>query len=252
MLLFMPIVFCLVACIYAMAGFGGGSTYIALLAVSGLPLGAVPLISLTCNLIVTSQGSYLLARKGHADKRILYPLLAGSVPMAFLGGAWRLPEATFIVILALALSLAGVSMSYQSFRNSGTNETITVPKRGVLLMAGLGLGLLAGITGIGGGIYLAPCMHLLRWAPVHTVAACTSLFIVCNSLAGLTGQLTKGLQLFQQVPLWLLLALPLAVLIGGRAGSFLLSEKLPQKRIRLITAGVILLVATRLWIKVLG
>ncbi len=252
MLIVLPFLFVAVACLYAMAGFGGGSTYIALLAVSGLPLAVVPIISLTCNLIVTSQGSLLLARRGYARGAILRPLLLGSVPCAFLGGAWRLPEAAFILILAVALTVAGASMLAQHFFQEKVVEEERPARAEVLFGAGIVLGLLAGVTGIGGGIYLAPVMHLLGWGRAHTIAACTSLFIALNSVAGLLGQFTKGVALLEAAPLWVLIACPVAVLIGGRVGSYLLVEKLPRARVRMLTAGVILLVAARLWVKALS
>ena len=248
----LPVIFILVAILYSMAGFGGGSTYIAVLAISGLPLAVVPVIALTCNLIVTSQGSFLLIRKGHAQWPLLLPLLAGSIPAAFIGGAWRLPEPAFIWILASALSLAGIAMLSQNRHGSDASERNRAPALPQLLVVGVLLGLLAGITGIGGGIYLAPVMHLMRWGKAHAIAACTSLFIALNSVAGLLGQLTKGTALLAEVPVWILLGCPFAVLIGGRIGSHLLAEKLPQSRVRLMTAVVILIVAARLWIECLA
>lgn len=247
----LPILFFAVAWLYAMAGFGGGSTYIALLAMSGLPLTAVPVVALSCNLIVSGQGSIALIRRGHADGSLLVPLLLASIPCAFIGGAWRLPEAAFILILACALSVAGVALLIQRKLQGARGASIQAPSVGLLVVAGIGLGLLAGVTGIGGGIYLAPVMHLLGWARGQTIAACTSLFIALNSLAGLIGQLTKGAEFVEALPLGFLVACPIAVLIGGRIGTHLLSSKLPQGRIRMITAAVVLLVAARLWLKVL-
>jgi len=252
MLSLLPILFIAVACLYAMAGFGGGSTYIALLAISGLPLTVVPVISLACNCIVTSQGSYQLIKRGHAQWSILTPLLVGSIPSAFIGGGWRLPEEAFLGILTVALTLAGIAMLVQTTIAKRATDDIKTPGAGLLVAAGAALGLLAGITGIGGGIYLAPVMHLLGWARAHTIAACTSLFIALNSLAGLIGQLTKGSAVLGEGSLWILIGCPVAVLIGGWLGSYLLSEKLPRNRVRLVTATVILLVAARLWVKVLS
>lgn len=248
----LPIIFLLVAMLYSMAGFGGGSTYIALLAVSGLPLAVVPIISLTCNLIVTSQGSYLLIRRGHAKADLLVPVLAGSIPAAFIGGAWRLPESAFIWILAAALTVAGIAMLVQNKLQREEPEEASRPAIIQLLGVGIVLGLLAGMTGIGGGIYLAPVMHLMRWGKAHAIAVCTSLFIALNSAAGLLGQLTKGTALISGIPWWILVGCPVAVLIGGRIGSHLLTEKLPQSKVRLITACVILVVSIRLWIEFLS
>lgn len=250
MVALLPWLFLCVAWLYSMAGFGGGSTYIALLAFSGLPLAAIPIVALICNLVVSTQGSALLLKKGHGQWSILVPLLIGSIPAAFLGGAWRLPEATFIVILAIALSLAGTTMLLQDrIRKSGEGE-IKAPPAPALLGSGILLGLLAGVTGIGGGIYLAPVMHLMNWARAKTIAACTSLFIALNSLAGLSGQLTKGSSVLDTLPIYILIACPIAVVIGGRLGTYFLSEALPNSKIRKITAAVILLVAIRLWLEI--
>ena len=136
----------------------------------------------------------------------------------------------------------------EKIQKSGSNE-ITTPPKVALFCSGILLGLLAGVTGIGGGIYLAPVMHLMHWARPQTTAACTSLFIALNSLAGLAGQLTKGTSALDSLPLVLIIACPIAVLLGGRIGTFLLTNKLPNERIRKITAAVILLVAFRLWLK---
>lgn len=247
----LPVLFLCAAWLYAMAGFGGGSTYIALLAISGLPLTAVPVIALVCNLIVSGQGSVALVRAGHAQRSIVLPLLFASIPCAFLGGAWRLSESTFIVILAAALSAAGVAMLWQGRFTGRSDVAIQTPSMPLLFAVGAGLGLLAGVTGIGGGIYLAPVMHLLGWARAQSIAACTYFFIALNSLAGLVGQLTKGTDLLQSIPLMVLIGCPIAVLIGGRVGTYLLTHKLPHARVCGITAAVILLVAVRLWLKVL-
>ena len=246
----LPILFGTVAFLYAMAGFGGGSTYIALLAITGLPLAAIPVVSLTCNLLVSGQGSFLLVKAGHAKWTILAPLLITSIPCAFFGGAWKLPASAFIVLLAAALTLAGLAMIIQGRIEKSNTVPVESPKRWVLLSVGAILGLMAGVTGIGGGIYLAPVMHLFRWAEGRTIAACTSLFIALNSLSGLLGQISKGHDVLGRVPWWIIVGCPIAVIIGGGIGSRILSKKLPQGRIRLLSASVILLVAARLWLKV--
>lgn len=234
-----------------MAGFGGGSTYIALLAISGLPLTAIPVVALSCNLIVSTQGSVLLVKRGFAEWPILRPLLLASIPFAFLGGAWRLPESAFMVVLAAALTLAGTAMILQDLLKKEGQEAVESPPFGLLVSTGILLGFLAGMTGIGGGIYLAPVMHLFKWARAQTIAACTSMFIALNSLAGLLGQLTKGERLLDSLPLAVLVACPIAVLVGGRLGTHLLTDLLPRSRVRAVTASVILLVACRLWLKLL-
>ena len=253
LLYLLPVLFAAVAFLYAMAGFGGGSTYIALLAISGLPLAVVPVLALSCNLVVTAQGSWLLIRKGLAEWKLLIPLLSASIPCAFIGGMWRLPEAAFLNVLAVALTVAGLLMWWQNrmqLLKESEGASLRQPNVGVVLVVGAGLGLLAGVTGIGGGIYLAPVMHLLRWSKAQSIAACTSIFIALNSLSGLVGQLSKGTDVLAEVPLWLLVSCPIFVLIGGRLGSIQLSDRFSAERIRSVTAVVILLVAARLWLKV--
>ena len=200
--------------------------------------------------LVTGQGSFPLIKKGHADWSLLLPLLIGSVPSAFWAGTWRLPEATFLTTLASVLLLAGLAMLLQGIFQKTENRGTRCPSKTLLLGVGIGLGLLAGVTGIGGGIYLAPVMHLLGWARTHAITTCTSLFIVFNSVAGLAGQLTKGIDLLEAVPIPLFISLLFAVILGVQIGSFFLTNRLPTKQIRLITACVILLVAIRLWVRV--
>lgn len=248
MLTFLPLLFLVVACVYAMAGFGGGSTYIAILVSSGLPLASVPVMALVCNLIVSGQGSVRLIRRRHAKGVLLAPLLASSIPASFLGGAWRLPQETFIFVLAIALTLAGACLLLQNWLQKSRQVSERPPALLALLGTGLGLGFLAGVTGIGGGIYLAPVMHLLGWARARTVAACTSLFIALNSVAGLSGQLTKGDVVLESIPNYVLFGCPIAVLVGGRIGTYFLTDRLSGSYVRFVTALVILLVAGRLWV----
>lgn len=247
----LPALFAAVAFLYALAGFGGGSTYIALLVISGMPLLAVPVFSLICNLVVTSQASFLLVRKGYGDWKLLTPLLSASIPLAFIGGIWQLPEAVFLNILALALTVAGLLMLVQNRSKWSESVAVRTPNKWSVVLIGALLGLLAGVTGIGGGIYLAPVMHLFRWSKAQSIATCTSIFIALNSLSGLFGQLSKGIGAVEEIPIWLFIACPVMVLLGGRLGSAQLSNHFSTDRIRLMTATVILLVAVRLWLKVL-
>jgi len=236
-----------VAFLYASVGFGGGSTYTALLIESGLSFELVPPVSLLCNLLVVSGGVYHYARAGHLDLRFAWPLLATSVPAAFAGGLLRLDEAVYLQILGGALLVAGGLLAADRRWPLAAPAAARRPYLNGAL--GLALGLLAGVTGIGGGIYLAPVLHLLRLADARTVAATCSLFILANSAAGLVGQLLK---LGQEAAVLLdtgLLWLPLAVLAGGQLGSRVGAFRLPAAPIRRLTGLVILVVAARiLWI----
>ncbi len=231
-----------------MAGFGGGSSYIALLAISGIPVASIPVLALSCNLIVSTQGSILLYRRGHFRLKWIMPLVATSVPAAYLGGSWHLGSETFITILAAVLTLAGLALAVPAGKpeHSGGRDARPVQ---LLLIGGI-LGGVAGLSGIGGGIFLSPALHLMRIGRAKSIAASASVFIAINSLAGLAGQLSKGTGELSAIPAYLYVACPLAVLAGGFLGSRHLVHTLDPLRVRRITAIVVLLVAVRLWLKV--
>jgi uncharacterized membrane protein YfcA len=244
-MLYTALAFVVVAFLYASVGFGGGSSYTAILIASGLSWQLVPAVSLLCNIIVVSGGVYHFARAGHLDLKFAAPLITASVPAAFLAGTVRLDEPTFLFVLALALLVSGALMLLdRQWHQQGQ----TRPELGTiaLLTLGISLGALAGITGIGGGIYLAPVLHFFRLAEAKTVAATASLFILVNSLAGLGGQLTK-LDTDAQILLDTgYLVLPVAVLLGGQLGSRIGATLLPAAPIRRLTGLVVLIVAIRL------
>ena len=221
-LFLLPPAFLGIAFLYSMAGFGGGSSYIALLAISGIPVASIPVLALSCNLIVSTQGSILLYRRGHFRLKWIMPLVATSVPAAYLGGSWHLGSETFITILAAVLTLAGLALA--------------VP---------------AGKPEHSGGRDARPVqLHLMRIGRAKSIAASASVFIAINSLAGLAGQLSKGTGELSAIPAYLYVACPLAVLAGGFLGSRHLVHTLDPLRVRRITAIVVLLVAVRLWLKV--
>lgn len=231
-----------------MAGFGGGSTYTALLALWAVELAAVPVISLACNILVVGVGSWRFARAGHVDWRRIWPLFAASVPMAFVGGALPVPRLVFIGLLAVSLLAAGLVMLWRP------REDERPPRRFPLWLeplVGGALGLLAGIVGIGGGIYLAPVLHLLRWGSAHAIAGTSAVFILANSLSGLAGQFVKsGTDTLAILGAhWLLLP---AVLAGGLVGSLITTRRLPAYPLRLITAVLILFVAGQLAVRFVG
>ena len=237
--------FVAVAFLYASVGFGGGSTYTAILIESGLHWQLVPPVSLICNIVVVTGGVYHFARAGHLDLRFAAPLIATSLPAAFIGGYLQLDESSFLKLLGVALLIAGVLMLLDR-QWRGRDEAVPRAGIGVSLVLGLGLGALAGLTGIGGGIYLAPVLHLFRLAETRTVAATCSLFILVNSMSGLAGQITKLGGSAGALMEAGYLVLPLAVLIGGQLGSRAGAKWLPASPIRRLTGLVITIVAARL------
>ena len=242
--------FFLTALLYGAAGFGGGSTYNALLVLAGTDYRAVPVIALACNILVVAAGSWRFARSGHVDWRRIWPLFSLSIPFAWIGGRLVLAETVFVGLLAASLLVAGLLMLWQPLWEK--QAPAGVRSRWIEPVAGGGLGFLAGMVGIGGGIFLAPLLYMLRWGTPKAIAGTSSVFILANSLSGLAGQLAKGgggagaQALAASWPLF-----P-AVVAGGLIGSTLGSGRLDSKYVRILTALLILFVAVRLAIRFYG
>lgn len=240
----LPIWFFLTAALYAAVGFGGGSTYTALLAMMETDIWRIPIIALICNITVVATGSYLAVRRRDFDWHEAMPFFVTSVPLAFIGGLIALRDDIYIGLLALSLAAAGVRLLIMH------EHEAPMPQKRARLTApiiGGALGLLSGMVGIGGGIFLAPVLHYLRWAEPKRIAALCSFFILVNSCAGLAGQLTKsGIGVLPDIATT---AAPLvaAVLLGGFLGGRILLERATQLRIRQATAMLIILVAIRLF-----
>ena len=238
--------FFVVALIYSAVGFGGGSTYIALLALSDYPAEVVPLIALPCNIAVVSVGSYLAVHRRDFDWRLSVPFFLASVPMAFVGGLIPLDATVYLLLLGFSLAIAGVSLIVRTAPDGAT--TLGARGWGLASVIGGGLGLLSGMVGIGGGIFLAPILHHLRWASSKTIAALCSFFILINSLSGLAGQTLKTgadsaiAGLYEAIPLLI------AVVLGGVVGGRFVIEGVANQRVAQLTGLLVLLVGLRiLW-----
>ena len=252
--------FALTALIYASVGFAGGSTYTALMVLAGMPMLVVPLISLICNVIVSSGGMVRFSRAGHVPYRRVWPMLLLSMPAAWFGGWVEIEPALFVLLLGGSLIVAGLLLLIgpeQSATRAPAPADAGPGLFGLLIAAPLGL--LSGLVGIGGGIFLAPILHLVGWDSSRRIAGTASLFIFVNSLTGLAGQGMKlaygdgaddiaamGETLGHQALIWG--GLIVGVAIGGQIGSFLGSVKLPQVMIRRLTGGVVLFAGMRLMI----
>ena len=231
------------ALLYAIAGFGGGSTYTALLWLADVDYRAVPILSLACNIIVVSAGTWRFAKAGHFDWRRAWPLFVTSVPAAWLGGALMVERELFVGLLAGSLLVAGLVMLWEPQWKRAMEPTPS--PRWIEPVAGGGLGFLAGVVGIGGGIFLAPVLYLLRWDAPRRIAATCAAFILVNSIAGLAGQASKGMAAAGAVLGDYALLFP-AVLVGGLVGAGLGAKKIDAKWVRVVTAALILYVAVKL------
>ena len=238
--------FLLVAAVYAAAGFGGGSTYNALLILAGTDYRAVPVVALTCNIIVVSGGVYHFTRSGHFSWRKLAPFVCTSVPFAWLGGRVPITEVMFIGLLGLAMLGTALHLFWPSLGRPQPNPAKRPNHWPLGLVAGGGIGLMSGLVGIGGGIFLAPLLYWFNYASPRGIAAMASGFILVNSIAGLGGQLMKGGVeglLGNWLDFWPLYA---AVFVGGQLGSRWGALRLPERQVRLLTGGLVLYVALRL------
>lgn len=214
------VIFFCVALAYSSVGLGGGSSYTALLLVFGFSTLSIPLISLSLNLLVTSVGSFNFIRHGHLRARLIIPFIISSVPMAWLGGAVQAPVELFQIILLMSL----IIVVYRIYFWQGTSlgwQLTHIQQWAISLIAGAVLGLLAGIVGIGGGIYLVPLIIVLGLGTVKEAAACGAVFIWINSLAGLISRLQ-----FNYVDLSPYYPLLITVIFGGTLGSLMGASKL--------------------------
>ena len=234
------------ALLYASVGFGGGSTYNALLSLAGFDYRLLPIISLCCNVIVVAGGTIRFARAGVVPWRKALTLALIAAPLAFLGGLTPIKEATFLLLLGLSLVAAGLALFVPRAPETQADPS---PLARHMIFAAAPLGYLAGLVGIGGGIFLAPLLHLTRWSSARRIAATTSLFILINSITGLTGQLLKaGPERFGETLASGVLLL-IAVVIGGQIGSVLSLRILPERVIRWLTAALTLWAGGQLLLK---
>ncbi|WP_340692902.1 sulfite exporter TauE/SafE family protein [Hyphomonas sp.] len=251
----LAILFFITAGFYAAVGFGGGSTYNALLVLNGTDYRILPSIALCCNIIVVTGGVIRFWQAGHLRIARLVPFLAASIPAAWLGGRLPVSETMFIGLLGGALLLSGLHLVFQSAPEALSDQEENKASAIIGLAVGGSIGLVSGLVGIGGGIFLAPILYMLKWGPPRQIAAACSLFILANSFSGLTGQIMK-LQdtdvLSLVLPYWPLLP---AVLVGGQIGSWFAAQGLQPKWIKRLTAVLILYVACRLilrWVSLAG
>ena len=231
---FLAALFFIVAFVYSSVGLGGGSSYTALMAIFGISTLAIPMISLSLNLFVTSIGSFNFIRNKHAKIKLIFPFLISSVPMAYLGGSLDISKEIFY--WALLISLIFVAARIYFWQNVTIQLNLNKKEKIIIsLIAGAVLGLIAGIVGIGGGIYLVPLIIVLGLGSEKEAAACGAIFIWLNSLSGLLSRLQyNSIDLTNYIPLIV------AVLLGGTLGSYMGSFKFSSKQMDKILGAVIL------------
>ncbi len=241
-LIWLALAFFVVAILYASAGFGGGSSYLAILSLSLAGFYEIRTLALLCNLVVVSGSVWLFYKKGLLDWRLCLPFTLASIPTAYIGAIFRLQEAVFFGILGAALVISALALGFQSLQRADGTPVKNRNKGWQTYLLGGGIGMLSGLVGIGGGIFLAPVLNHLRWDLPIKIAALASFFILVNSISGLAGLVTAGTFEVSWLPALLLMA---AVLAGGQIGIRLTLNRLTAQGIRLVTALLVLFVGLR-------
>ena len=245
-MIILSILFFVTAILYSSVGFGGGSTYLALMLIWGIPYYIFPIIALSCNIIVVSGNCFNYIKAGNLNFKLLIPYLIGSIPLAFIGGSLPVEKNLFEILLFSVLTIAGLLLLFK-FKSYDDNEENykQIPIFVSILIGGV-LGFISGIVGIGGGIFLSPILFLIRAGKPKHIVTTASLFILINCISGIIGQLTKSVVINEVYNYWYLLV---AVFIGGQIGNFLNLKIFPARILALVTSLLVIFVALRMGVK---
>lgn len=237
--------FFIIAVVYSSVGFGGGSSYLALLSLYTIPFIEIRLIALICNVIVVTGGVILFVRNKQVNFKKVIPLVLLSVPAAYVGAVLRIGQQTFFIILGCSLIAASILLWLKTahLKVAENKSSGSIVKDGAI---GGAIGFLSGMVGIGGGIFLSPVLNISKWDTPKKIAATASVFILFNSLSGIAGQLS---QLPDDINMYRILLLCIAVLAGGQVGSRLGIVKFNYLLIRRVTAILVFAAGINVLIK---
>ena len=247
-MIILTILFFITAILYASVGFGGGSTYLALMLIWEIPYYIFPIIALFCNIIVVSGNSINFVKSGNINLKLILPYLIGSIPFAFIGASISLEKEFFEILLFLVLIVAGFFLLIESNTFNKNNLKINSISIFVSIFIGSTIGFVSGLVGIGGGIFLSPILFLLKAGYPKHITSSASLFILINSIFGVAGQLTKEIVFNEFLNYWPLF---FAVLIGGQIGNYLNIKFLSNKALALLTSLLIIFIAIRMGFRIL-
>jgi uncharacterized membrane protein YfcA len=240
--------FFITAILYSSVGFGGGSTYLALMIIWDSPYYIFPIIALFCNIIVVSGNSINYIKSGNLNLKLLTPYLFGSIPFAFLGASIPIKKEIFEISLFFVLIIVGIFLLIESKSFNKNQIKIKYIPKILSISIGSVIGFTSGIVGIGGGIFLSPFLFLMKAGYPRHIATTASLFILINSIFGVAGQLTKDIVLNEFLNYWPLF---IGVFIGGQIGNFLNIKFLSNKTLALITSLLVIFVATRMGFRII-
>ncbi len=242
-MIILTIFFFITAILYSSIGFGGGSTYLALMLIWDIPYYIFPIIALICNIIVVTGNSINFLRTKNININLLTPYLIGSVPFAFFGASISIDKNLFEILLFLILLIAGIFLLLESKSFKKDQVTIRYIPKILSIIIGSIIGFISGLIGIGGGIFLSPILFLLKAGYPKHITSTASIFILINSVFGVAGQLTKDIVLNEFLNYWPLF---IAVLIGGQIGNFLNIKILSNKVLAVMTSFLVIFVAIRM------
>ena len=246
-MIILSVLFFITAILYSSVGFGGGSTYLALLLIWEIPYYIFPVIALICNIIVVSGNSFNYIRAGNHNFKLLVPFLVGSIPFAFFGGSLKINKEVFEIFLFIVLSIAGILLLVKNKSYDSGDLVVNKIKFIYSLLIGSILGFVSGVVGIGGGIFLSPILFLLKAEKPKIIATCASLFILINSVSGILGQLTKDNTFNELINYWPLF---LSVLLGGFVGNYLNLKIFSNRTLTIMTSLLVIFVSLRMGIRI--
>ncbi len=237
---YLPFIFFFIALFYSSVGFGGGSSYLAILSLIITDFYEIRSTALILNICVVSIGTMVYIKNGILKPKLLWPFFVLSIPMAYLGALVKLSQNGFFLLLGSALFLAGIFMLLKFVQSKLESVELSNSKK---ILLGGSIGLLSGMSGIGGGIFLSPVLNLLKWKDSRIIASLASVFILVNSIAGIVGLNVAGTF---KLDYELIYKLIIAVVLGGSLGSYLSSKKFNLKILGILTALLVLYVGLKL------
>lgn len=234
-----------IAFLYSSVGFGGATGYLAAMSFFDIPPQVMASTALILNVLVASISFSSYFRAGHLNIRLLLPFLLTSVPAAFLGGYLKLTDQIYYVLLYAVLTFVAFRLLF--FSNRLEARRLNLPSLWKALLVGFGIGLLSGMVGIGGGIFLSPLIILVGWGNSKQASAVAAAFIALNSASGLVGRLLGGNFVFGEFGAWLL---PFG-LVGALAGSYIGAKKTSGSALQRVLGIVMIFAVVNFWVRFL-